>query len=62
MLAVEVLVQSVVIAGSVLEEKRCRPGLTGQMTTLNEVLVLLRVAAEIRIAVFQRLAIGTRSG
>ena len=36
--------QAVVIVGPILEQKRCRPDLAGLMATLNEVLVLLRIA------------------
>ena len=44
MLAVEVLVQAVVVADSILKEKRRRPYLTGIVTMLDEVGVLLRIA------------------
>src|SRR5688500_18216931 len=44
MLAIEVLVQTVVIVGPVLEQNRCRPNLAGLMATFDEVRVLHRVA------------------
>ncbi len=44
MLAIEVLMQAVIIAGPILKQKRCRPDLAGLMATLNEVRVRLRVA------------------
>src|SRR6516165_7597707 len=44
MLAIEVLVQAVVIADPILKQKRCRPDLAGLMATLNKVRVLFRVA------------------
>src|ERR1700679_2424922 len=44
MLAIEVLVQAVVVVDSILQKKRRRPHLTGIVATLNEVGVLLRIA------------------
>src|SRR5258708_37849611 len=44
MLAVEVLVQAVVVADSILKEKRRVPHLSGLVATLNEVGVLFRIA------------------
>ena len=44
MLAVDVLVQAVVVADSILKEKRRRPHLTGMVATFDEVGVLLRIA------------------
>lgn len=44
MLTIEVLVQTVVIIGSVPEQKRRRSDLAGVMATLNEIPVLLRIA------------------
>ena len=43
MLAVEVLMQAVVVAGSILKEKRRRPGLIGLMAALDEVGMLARI-------------------
>lgn len=43
MFAIEVLMQSVVIAGFVLQQDGSRPGLTGPATLLNEVRMLFRV-------------------
>src|ERR1700676_92830 len=44
MLPVEVLMQAVVVADSILEEKRRRPCLTRIVATLDEVGMLLRIA------------------
>ena len=62
MLAIEVLVQAVVIVDSILEHKRCRLDLAGLMAALNKVRVLFRIADPIPMVLFQRLAIGTRCG
>src|SRR5882724_9480927 len=44
MLAVEVLVQAVIIISPILEQQWSRPDLAGLMTALNEVRVLFRIA------------------
>src|ERR1700684_4083821 len=44
MLAVQILVQAVVVADPILKEKRRRPHLAGIVTTLQEVAVLFRIA------------------
>src|ERR1700730_238309 len=44
MLAVEVLVQAVVVVDSILKQKRRRPHLTGIVATVDEVGVLFRIA------------------
>ena len=44
MLAVDVLVQAVVVADSILKEKKRRPHLTGMVAMFDEVGVLLRIA------------------
>src|SRR5580692_7603943 len=44
MLAVQILVQAVVVADPILKEKRRRPHLTGIVATLDEVGVLFRIA------------------
>jgi len=44
MIAIEVLVQTVVIAGPVLEQKRCRSDLAGLVAPLDEVSMLLWIA------------------
>ena len=43
MLAVEVLMQAVVVTNSILKQKRRRPRLTGTVATLDEVGVLFRI-------------------
>ncbi len=44
MLSVEILVQAVVIAFSILQQERRRPGLAGAMTAVQESRVVVRVA------------------
>ena len=58
MLAVEVLVQAVVVAGAVLQQQRRRPRLAGLVAALEEVRVRRpESATSMPIASFQRLAI-----
>ena len=60
MLAVEVLVQAVVVVDSILKQKRRRPHLTGIVATLDEVGVLFRIARIDSHRVIPAIGDGTR--
>ena len=60
MLAVEILVQAVVVVGAVLQQQRRRPLLPGSVTARDEVGVPSGKRAIIPMASYQRLAIGAR--
>ena len=63
MLAVQVLVQAVVVVGAVLQQQRRRPLLAGRVAARDEVGVLgPESARSMPIASFQRLAIGASRG
>ena len=62
MLAVEILMQAVVVALAVLQQQRRRPGLAGAMAALEESACSPDKRTSMPMASFQRLAIGASGG